>query len=221
MKRGNSYLKLFTLEFLIAGSVCLSAILLFTYVADEVVIEKEDLFDARTFDMMRSLTSSFNTNLALIITFFGSGYFLIPVYLVIIIFFIKSNKRHYSILVAVIAIISLVSGWALKEIFHRSRPPLPLVPGAGGYSFPSGHSLGGFTFCGVIIYLICHSKASLLNKWLLSILSFLFGLLIGLSRIYLHVHFASDVLGSFFITIVWLSLSFIFFRVFQKRLPDK
>ena len=221
MKRDSWYLKLFTMEFLVAGLLCLSSILLFALLTDEIIIEKEDIFDAKTFTLMQSYTSPINTKIALFVTFFGSGFFLIPAYLLIIFFFLKLKKAYYSILIAVVAIVSMLSGWALKEIFHRSRPLLPLVPGAGGYSFPSGHSLGGFTFCGVIIYLAWISKASRFSKWMISVFSFLFGLLIGLSRIYLHVHFASDVLGSFFITVIWLSLSFIFLRFFQKRLLTK
>ena len=93
---------------------------------------------------------------------------------------------------------------------------MPLISGAGGYSFPSGHSLGGFTFSGVSIYLLWKSTLQPYQKWILSLFSLTLAILIGLSRIYLRVHFASDVLGSLLVTIVWLSLTFILLETIEK-----
>ena len=119
-------------------------------------------------------------------------------------------------MVAIVALVSLLSGWLLKDIFQRPRPIQPLISGAGGYSFPSGHSLGGFTFSGVLIYLLWNSTIRTSLKWILSLALSVFALLIGLSRIYLRVHFASDVLGSLLVTIVWLSLTFIVLETIDK-----
>ncbi len=54
-------------------------------------------------------------------------------------------------------------------------------------------------------------------KWLLSLVITIFGMGIGLSRIYLHVHYATDIIGSFFVTLAWFSLSYIFFRIIYKH----
>ena len=54
-------------------------------------------------------------------------------------------------------------------------------------------------------------------KWIFSILLIFFALLIGLSRIYLRVHFTSDVIGSFLVTIVWLTLTFFLLETIEKR----
>jgi len=117
---------------------------------------------------------------------------------------------------------SLLLGWILKPLFHRSRPGLPLVGGAGGYSFPSGHALGGFIFCGVLLLLLWKSRINFYLKWILTFFIFAFGLIIGISRIYLHVHYATDVLGSLFITLAWFSLSYIFFRlIFKQKLHER
>lgn len=212
----SRFLKLVTLEFVSAALLCALSIAIFALLADETVIESEDIFDSRMFGFMSSLTSTTNTKIALFITIFGSGEFLIPAYALILFYFLKKRKYHVAAVIAVFSLISTVSGWMLKDIFHRARPLTPLIQGVGGYSFPSGHSLGGFTFVGVVIYMIFLSKVSLTGKWILAILSFLFGVLIGLSRIYLHVHFASDVLGSLFVALTWLCLSFIVLLQFQN-----
>lgn len=217
MKNKNRYLKIFTIEFIAAAGIFLFSVLLFSIIANEVVVENENNFDYSVFRVIASHSSLVKTKAALFITFFGTGYFLIPAYIFIIFYYARLKMNGQATVVGIVALISLLSGWAFKDIFHRPRPLLPLISGAGGYSFPSGHSLGGFTFSGVIIYLLWGTTMPRYLKWILSILLVLFAFLIGLSRIYLRVHFASDVMGSFLLTLVWLSLSFIFLKAFEKK----
>jgi undecaprenyl-diphosphatase len=217
LKNKNRYLKIFTIEFIAASCIFLLSVLLFSIIANEVVVENENNFDYKVFRVIASYTSPFKTKVALFITFFGTGYFLIPAYILTILYYARQKMNGQAIVVGIVAVISLLSGWAFKDIFHRPRPLLPLISGAGGYSFPSGHSLGGFTFSGVIIYLLWRTTIPKYLKWTLSILLVLFAFLIGLSRIYLRVHFASDVMGSLLLTLVWLSISFIFLKAFENR----
>ena len=182
-----------------------------------MVIEKENHFDTIVFNYLGSYASPFNSKVALLVTNFGSGYFLIPAYLLIIFYHMKNKKYREAFNVGIVAVVSLLSGWLLKDIFHRSRPLSPLTSGAGGYSFPSGHSLGAFTFSGVLIYLLWRTTLQYYLKWVLSILLLFFAFLIGLSRIYLRVHFASDVFGSLLVTIFWLTLTFILLETIEKR----
>ena len=182
-----------------------------------MVVEEETFFDNAVFAFLKSSDSPFFFKVALLITFFGSGYFLIPAFLVVTSYQILNKRNREAIIIGIVALVIFLSGWALKDIFHRPRPLLPLIPAAAGYSFPSGHSLGGFTFSGVLIYLLWRITIRTFLKWLLSALLVLFALLIGLSRIYLRVHFASDVLGSLFLTIIWLSLTFVLFETIERK----
>ena len=182
-----------------------------------MVIEKENHFDVVAYNRLATYDSPFNTKAALFITNFGSGFFLIPAYLTILLIYLKVRKYREAMIVGTVASVSLLSGWLLKDLFHRARPTFPFISGAGGYSFPSGHSLGGFTFSGLLIYLLSKTSVSSYKKWILSALLFLFSLLIGISRIYLRVHFASDVLGSLLLTLVWLSLTFILLETIEKN----
>ena len=203
---------------IIALALCVLSIQAFTGIVHEFIIEQDGVADAEIFVWMDRFQSPFNTKLALSMSFLGSAYFLVPAYLVIIYIFIRRNKKSDAILIGVLAVVSSVCGWILKEYFQRSRPSSPLVLHVSGFSFPSGHSLAGFTFYGLMIYLIYKSQLQVAGKVLLILVSAVLGIMIALSRIYLHVHYASDVLASFFITIVWLSLTFICHRLLKTNL---
>jgi undecaprenyl-diphosphatase len=217
VQRNIGYFKISVIEFFVALVILLFAIALFTLIANEIVFENDGRFDLRVSHFIDARQSPVITRIAKFVTWFGTGFFLIPAYLVVIFYLRKMKQFRKAVMVAIVAIVSLLSGWLLKDIFHRPRPIAPLVSSAGGYSFPSGHSLGGFTFSGVLIYLLLHSSVPGYLKWTISIFLILFAFLIALSRIYLRVHFASDVLGSLLVTIVWLTLTFIFLNTLEKR----
>jgi len=216
--RTTKWIKLLSLDLIVALVICILSILALTIIINEFIIEREELFDSKVFAWISQFQSPVTTKLALMMSFFGTPYFLIPPYLVLIIVFIRQGKKSDAIIIAVLAVVSSLCGWVLKEYFQRSRPSSPLVKQVSGYSFPSGHSLAGFTICGIVIYIIHRSQMRGPYKMLLSLLVAIFGLLIALSRIYLQVHFASDVLASFFVTIVWLSLTFICHRLLKTNL---
>ena len=150
------------------------------------------------------------TIVAIVISFFGTGTFLIPAYIAIMIYLNQNNRIDEVFTVFEISSSSLLLGLALKDLFRRPRPLLTHLDSAGGFSFPSGHTLGAFTFFGILIYLTWKSRYPFAVKLLLFIGSLLFATLVGLSRIYLHVHFATDVLGSICIAIIWFMLYIIY-----------
>jgi len=202
----------FSLEVIFAMAILLLSVFLFSIIADEMVIEKENAWDMRVFHILSNYTTNSTLKFAQIVTNFGTGYVLIPAYVCIIIIQIRKNNNSLAIIIGVIAVVSLLSGAILKNMFHRPRPLSPFIDGVLGFSFPSGHSLAGFTFSGVLMYLLYRTSIPSYLKWCGIILLSLFGCLIGLSRIFLRVHYASDVVASFLITIVWLSVSFILLK---------
>ena len=109
----------------------------------------------------------------------------------------------------VIAILNFV----LKLIWMRPRPELDMLIYEDGFSFPSGHSMVSMAFYGYLIYLIYTYVDNRKVKWPLLIFLMLIILLIGFSRIYLGVHYASDVIGGFCFSIVYL---FIYIKMAKK-----
>lgn len=92
----------------------------------------------------------------------------------------------------------------LKHIVRRPRPNILRLVEESGYSFPSGHSMVSMTFYGIIIYLVYKNVNDKYLKWLLITLLSLLILAIGFSRIYVGVHYFTDVVGGFLLGLAYL-----------------
>ena len=171
-------------------------------------IRKHKPIDMMIFDKIMPRVNTVNNKIMLFITFLGKHQFLIPANLILIFYFLLITKQNwFSIRVITIAISSLVLMLLLKQLFQRKRPLSPLLKAAKGLSFPSGHAIMAVTFYGLLIYILQHTIEVDWMKWIVTMLVIVLILLIGFSRIYLRVHYASDVLGGFIIGLLWLLLS--------------
>ncbi|AEB06813.1 phosphoesterase PA-phosphatase related protein [Coriobacterium glomerans PW2] len=94
----------------------------------------------------------------------------------------------------------------IKVLVCRARPEGFRLAVESGFSFPSAHSMVAMAFFGLIIWLIWHYQRDRILRWLLCAGFCLVIVMIGVSRIYLGVHFATDVLGGFFLSLAWLAL---------------
>lgn len=123
---------------------------------------------------------------------------------IILIIFIKNNKIKISLAINLFGI-TLINN-LLKVIIARPRPNINRLVSETGYSFPSGHSVTSMVFYGYLIYLV---YKYINNKKIKIILMIFLGLLIpiiGFSRVYLGVHYTSDVIGGFLLGVVYLIL---------------
>ena len=94
--------------------------------------------------------------------------------------------------------------FALKHLFNRPRPEIPLLYEAKGLSFPSGHALMSVTFYGLLIYIVFKTYREKDWKWIVISLLLLLILIIGFTRIYLRVHYTTDVIAGYCIGFLWL-----------------
>jgi undecaprenyl-diphosphatase len=171
-------------------------------------IRKHKPIDMLIFDKIKPRVNENNNKTMLFITLLGKHQFLIPANLILIFYFLLIKKQTwFSIRVITIAISSLVLMLLLKQLFQRKRPLSPLLKAAKGLSFPSGHAIMAVTFYGLLIYILQHSITIDWLKWLVTVLVTVLIILIGFSRIYLRVHYASDVAAGFIIGLLWLLIS--------------
>lgn len=149
------------------------------------------------------LISDFATPIAKFITNFGGALVLIGTTIVLAIS-IKNRRIGLSI----VANLGIITGLnlLLKQIVQRPRPTEYRIVNETGYSFPSGHSMVSMAFYGFLIYLIYkYVKNPYLKIGLITFLSILI-ISIGISRIYLGVHYTSDVMAGFCISVSYLVL---------------
>ncbi|MEO5984800.1 MAG: phosphatase PAP2 family protein, partial [Ferruginibacter sp.] len=115
---------------------------------------------------------------------------------------------------------SLFMMFALKMFFNRPRPEIPLLGKVPGLSFPSGHAFMSFTFFGLLIYVINKQIETVWLRYLLIVLCLCIIVIIGLSRIYLRVHYASDVIAGLGIGLIWLVISLLVLNYTEKRTKE-
>ena len=94
----------------------------------------------------------------------------------------------------------------LKQLVQRPRPDGFRLIAETGYSFPSGHSMVAMAFYGLLAWMVWHYERDRFVRWLCVIGFGLVIALIGISRIYLGVHYASDVIAGFCVSLIWLAL---------------
>jgi membrane-associated phospholipid phosphatase len=171
-------------------------------------IRKHKPVEMMIFDKIKPLVNDRNSKIMSFITFLGKHQFLIPANLFLIFYFAFITKQNwFSIRVITISISSLVLMLLLKQLFQRKRPLSPLLKAARGLSFPSGHAIMAVTFYGLLIYILQHVITIEWLKWLITVAIIVLIIMIGFSRVYLRVHYASDVSAGFIIGLLWLIIS--------------
>lgn len=186
-------------------------LLLFFYLVRLINANTISVLDNYIYNLIKGFISPKMTPIVKFITEFGNYTVMIPV---IILFYLfnkdKSFNRYFTInLVAI-----FTSNFIVKNIIRRDRPIDINLIIENGFSFPSGHSMVSFAFYGFIIYYVYCSHLSKLGKTIIISILTLLVLMIGLSRIYLGVHYASDVIGGFVLALIYL---IIFIKYIYKK----
>ncbi len=169
------------------------------FILDFVLVStsKVSFFDDAVYRAVISLKSDFFTVFFKGITFLASTEFIIILNIFIIIYMVVKKKFGLSIIVISSLSSSLINN-LVKFLVKRDRPLDIALIKETFYSFPSGHAMISLLFYGSIIYLLNQYKPK--NYKILSFVIGIFILLVGISRIYLGVHFASDIIGGYLLS---------------------
>lgn len=184
-------------KYIIAGF----GIVVFGIIATLLLLNKITPFDNAVYNAIISMKCKPVTSFFKLVTKLCNTKFIIGATLLILIF--VKNRKISSVLALNVILTSGIN-FLIKHIFLRPRPVGLKLIKQGGYSFPSGHSMMAVAFYGILIYIVSKSNWNKRIKIVLSSLLTILILLIGISRIYLGVHFASDVLAGFAISISYL-----------------
>ena len=193
----------------------------FLALAEEVFHQEIMNGDIVGYDIVSKLFKfNVSTPIAKFITNFGGAIFVIS--LTTILFFVIKDKKIGISIITNLGIVTILNQ-IIKFIMQRPRPTEFRIIEETGYSFPSGHSMVSLAFYGYLIYLIYkYINNKHLKRTLIIILSVLI-CIIGVSRIYLGVHYTSDVLGGFLISFAYLIIYIELVNIFvlEKNKDDR
>ena len=176
---------------------------IFLAIAEDVFEQEIFEFDSVVYNFLVNNRNEALNNFFKIITQFGSALFLIIITILCVIFI---RDKKYKILIPANLITIVIINIVLKNFFLRPRPNELRLIEETGYSFPSGHAMASTAFYGLLIYIV-HEKVE--NKILRNTICIMLGLLIlliSISRIYVGVHYTSDVIAGTCFSIAYLIL---------------
>ncbi len=162
-----------------------------------------NIIDDFVYSLVKPLISNDMTNIMQFITFFSD-----PIWCILLsclmILFVKNKKISKAFILNLILVFLL--NYVLKILFSRNRPADINLIVETGFSFPSGHAMMSLGIYGFLIYLLLLSDKNKISKIIGTCFLILLIFLIGISRIYLGVHYATDVIAGFVISASYLLL---------------
>ena len=185
-------------------TVAVLSLFLFAWIAGSLSHDWTVGFDQGVRDQVHSFASPGLTRLMIAVSFMGGkGLTLVEVLAVIVFLLIRWYRGALWLVVTILG--AVVLDLSLKYAFHRARPTPFFVALPHSYSFPSGHSLFSFCFYGVLAGLLAARIRSRPSRILIWTVAALLVAAIGLSRIYLGVHYPSDVIAGYLAASLWVS----------------
>jgi undecaprenyl-diphosphatase len=196
--------------------VAVLSLFLFAWIGDSVAHQRTAGFDLAVRNQVHAFASPALDKVMVFISFLGGDGLTAAVILSVIAFrWLRWRRAMLWMVVTILG--ALVLDLSLKYAFHRHRPTPFFVSVPRTYSFPSGHSLFSFCFYGVLAGLLTRRLKSRLARVLIWAGAALLVAAIGLSRIYLGVHYPSDVIAGYLAASLWVSTLVALDRVRVRR----
>ncbi len=192
--------------FFLGLSAAVLALFLFAWLADEMLEGDTRAFDQYVRLALNGHASPDLTAVMRFFTAFGSPVVMVALSAALVVIFYYLHWRRATWLLLITLAGALVLNLALKLTFQRPRPPVTFfgTPAPASYSFPSGHAMFSACLFGIVAALVSprlRSRASRVAIWMAAIV---LALMIGVSRIYLGVHYPSDVIAGYAAAVVWI-----------------
>jgi undecaprenyl-diphosphatase len=204
---------------LIAGfAVAFLAALFFAALAHAVMHGDTESFDRSVRNKIHSWATPIVTRAMRGVTELGAPFFLVPLGAVFVWRLYAAGRPRAAVLFAIAALGAEACDQALKYSFQRPRPEVffgmmqPLT-----YSFPSGHSVESCCFYGALAAILSVAAPSRPRKAVIWFVAAALTLAIGFSRVYLGVHYPTDVVGGYAVAIVWAALVHTGYQVWLRH----
>ncbi len=192
------------------------SIIIFSLILRDILIYEVTRYDNWAYSVfVEELRNNNVTIIMKIITEFGNIYVILSIILLLYIFLKDKSKAYYSLLnIGIVIIINNI----IKLIIQRPRPNGYNLINEANYSFPSGHAMISTAFYGFLIYLIYRNVTNKRIKYLLITLLFILIISICITRVYLGVHYLSDTIAGFSLSIAYLMIFITLLPKIESRL---
>jgi len=197
-------------------------LLVFFKILSEVLIKDALFIDTLVLNFIYSFRDPLLTNIMHFVSFLGGEFTLLSATIIVVLLAFKKHKKE-AVLFAFTVFFGYVFNNLVKHLLKVPRPDIDPLSPAGFYSFPSGHAMNSLIFYGLLAYFTFHFTRNRGLGVLVSMLSIILIILIGFSRLYLGLHYPSDVIGGFIAGFWWLTTAIIidkawtFYKIFRDR----
>ncbi len=185
-------------------AVAVLALFLFAWLGDEVLEGDTQHFDQAVRNWVHQFASAGMTRMMTAISLLGYNILILEMLIALAVFARLRWRRAAGVWLAVAMVGALALDTALKYAYHRTRPVAFFGVAPHSYSFPSGHALCSFCFYGVLAGLLSRRTKALSWRIVIWTIAAVLVIAIGLSRIYLGVHYPSDVIAGYLAATVWV-----------------
>ncbi len=190
-------------------AIGVGATAVFGWLADEVLEAEFAGFNRAVLLAIHRHATPTLDQLALAASWLGSGLGLVLLTVALAVLFVRARK----VVDAWILVVAIIGGWllsaTLKLAFHQERPRLfPHLESAANFSFPSGHSLASFVYWGFLATWLILQEPRQLWRWIVGLVCLGVASAVAVSRLYIGVHWPTDVVAGMLVAVVWLSWLF-------------
>jgi undecaprenyl-diphosphatase len=211
------------LEIILGFILSILSLSIFREIAENVLSQQTQSWDIAISHAVYSIRISWLTQIMFGLTFLGEAETILSGVVLVLIFLVWKRHKNEAILFFTLILMGGLLNLYLKDIFQRPRPSIAPLMDLTSYSFPSGHAMNSFIFYSILAYFVFHFTRNKMLSIGVSCFALVLIFLVGFSRIYLGVHYPSDVLAGFiagfsvFVTAILLDRTLIFFRIKKEK----
>ena len=205
-------------SFFPAFILCVVFAILFGYIVVSILNQSINTFDTTVIHFVQGMEIPWLTTIMKLFTWIGSLYTVAPISVIafLLLYFVVHKRQQAFLLVTVMAGTVLLNN-LLKIYFRRERPEIYRIINVNGFSFPSGHAMMALSLYVIIAFIAWHYVRTTSRRVLLLLFATFMIIAIGTSRIYLGVHYPSDVVGGIAASALWLTIVISVYSWHQNR----
>ena len=189
----------------------------FVYFASSIGNQSITRFDTSIIGVVQGWEKPWLTTVLKGFTWVGSGFGVTPISMIgfIVLYYVIRRRQQAFFLIITVAG-SIILNFVLKHYFIRERPEIHRIMDAKGYSFPSGHAMMAMALYAIIVFFFWHHVKTTGNRIILVLFAAFMIIIIGMSRIYLGVHYPSDIIGGYAASGLWVMIMIMVYTYFRK-----